>query len=380
MSKKSKKPQTYLAIDIGGHTIKYAVGIFANGKLKVQGAYSEKLPPDVYENGMIKNFEVLEQTLRNGIKHNKITEKKVVLTIESSEILKREMVVPKVDKSDFIDMITYEVGQYLPIDVNNYVLQYKILGEEIVNEKEMNTILLGAMPKDMAKQHFDLMKACGLDPIAMDVHTNALSKLVEVYEQSSSVKRFNTVAYVDFGYQRIDVNIFEKGVNRLTRIIKMGTYEVDQQNASQSDIELSEAEEQRMKFKDESLIAIKKAYDAFNNLKHAHSLGEISEEEVEFKSAYSYTIFNHLEYIHSCLEEVDKVFKFYLSRSVENEINQVLVYGGTALCKDFDKIVQEKLDMPCGLFDPTKQDFITLKTVNESPLNYINVFGALIRN
>jgi type IV pilus assembly protein PilM len=221
VQKKNKKAQTYLAIDLGGHSVKFAVGIFSQGKLKIQSAFIERLPAESYENGIIKDAIAVEFCIKNAIKRMKVKEKYAVVTIESSEVIKREITVPKVDTADLMDLITYEVGQYLPIDVNNYVIQYKIIGEEKQNEKEMFQILIGAMPKEMVKHHYDLLATCGLEPVAMDVHTNAVTKLVEVLQGSLTFNSKKSVAYIDFGYHRTDVNVFEGTRNRLNRIIRM---------------------------------------------------------------------------------------------------------------------------------------------------------------
>lgn len=388
-NKAQKKPQTFIAMDYGAHSIKFAVGIHQGGKLKVTAAFIQPLPIGLYENGMIMDSSRMAEIIRGALKQHKIKEKRVVVTIESTEVIKREMTIPKVDPADRMDLITYEVGQYLPIDVNNYVLQYKVVKEETQGEREVTQILLGAMPKEIVRRHFDTLKAAGLTPVAMDLHTNVLSKLVN-HIKNGNLKTVDsdmirTTAFIDFGYERIDINIMEGETNRFNRILRMGIGGVDHIIADILKAPIEDVEAKRLRFSEDSMLSLKKAYDALQTLRQMHHYEDedgIALDESSINGDNEQRVMaiqESFEYLYQCLDEIDKVFKYYLSRGLDIKIDQIVVYGGAALNKDFNRFIQERLDMPCYTFDASQYLSLQIKNAQDSPLKFVNAFGALIR-
>jgi hypothetical protein len=164
-------------------------------------------------------------------------------------------------------------------------------------------------------------------------------------------------------------------------------HSVDLANATDLNLDLADAELKRLEFASESLVSLKKSYDAYTNLKNIHRVsadGLDSEEQSNESDALQGTsisrpVYNQLDLLFESLEEIDKVFKFYQSRSVDSRVDQIVLYGGGALPKDFARFVQDRLEIPCSLLDLTKFDGIQLKNVDDAPLKYVNAFGALIR-
>lgn len=373
----TKNGKNYLAIDLGGHSIKLVYGVYKQGKLKIMGTHSMRLPEGCVDNGLIINEGAVENAIGTLIKQCKIKEKEAILTIDSTEIIKRELLIPKVELQDLPDLITYEISQYLPIDVNNYVLQYKVIGEVLQGEQAMYQVFLGAMPRDMAKQHFHLIQRCGLVPIALDVHTNSITKLISVLGGVMQDNLRETVAYIDFGYDRTDLNFFEDGVNRLNRVIRMGFHEIDRINAQEQGIDIESAEDQRLKLANESLLTLRKAYEAHQNFKESENASaNIAQTDSKMDGQ---PLIRQMDYLEMLLDEVEKVFKFYQTRAVDRPITKVVTYGGGSLAKDFNRYLQDRLDINCSVLDVTHYEIVNFKVIDDSPVKYVNAIGALIR-
>ena len=151
-----------IVIDIGSHSVKIAGGQRNGNKLKVTTLIKEQLPEGVFNNGRIMDPIALKTVIHGMLKSNHIKVKDAVITYESQDIIKREMTVQKVEPNDQLELVTYEVSQYLPIDIDAYVLQYKVVEE--VEENKLK-ILLGALPKEIVKSLFDIVHECGLNPL-----------------------------------------------------------------------------------------------------------------------------------------------------------------------------------------------------------------------
>ncbi len=362
----SKRRGQMVSIDIGSRGVKFAVGEAYNNRIKLVGCHAETLPADAYENGVILKFDVVQQVITEALRKNHIKPKNAILSIESSEMIKREMIVQRVPIEDMISLITYEVKQYLPIDTTNYVIQYKELPPDEGQEASKIKVLMGALPNDMVEAHINLLEACGLKPTAMDMHSNGLEKLVKWMRQNETYSQAKSCAYIDLGHKMIDISIFENGEYKFNRIVKMGGYDFDKVLMHHLDVDLAESERRKMKL---SAGALKKAMES----------GKLDTYLSDDENLKATVIKDSLMFFDDVVDEINKVFKYYTSRSSDNKIDQVFIFGGTSRFKDISTLIQEKLELPTELLKTINCVEGLSKTGNDDLSLYVNAIGALIR-
>lgn len=345
-----------LSIDIGSYSVKIAAGQKTGDRIKLTALAKKELPEGVYENGRIQDPLTLKTIIQGLIRDHHIKQKDVAITYEGHDIIKRDLVVPKVDNQDQLELITYEVSQYLPIDIENYILQYKEI-EEIEEDNAIKLkILLGAIPKDVVKTLFDFITDCGLNPVYMDVHSNSLEKFVEF--GLDSIASTKTIAFVEIGHRLIDISIFEKGQYKFNRLLKMGAADFDRIMMNHLNLPNEE-------------IFHKKTMTRLSALKEmSHSDG--NQQNLELATEI-------LGCLDDCLNEVDKVFKYYTSRGPEHFIDTIYLTGGGAQLKDLSMIFREKFEIDTQIVSSYSGiEIATKKLVDELPI-YVNAVGALIR-
>ena len=325
-----KKDVKCLSIDIGSSYIKFAVGQKMGRRLKVDKTFKARLPAGVYENGHMHNIQEMKSIIQGALNANSVKLKDVICTLESTDAIKRELVVPAVAPEDLSEMVSYEIGQYLPIDINSYVLQYKIVREFEEENVKKYELLVAALPKEIVHNIYSMLIEMGLDPYALDIHSNAVDKIAAEYElfNEASIKE-NTVAFLDLGHENINVIIVEKGQYKFNRLIKNGTRDFEQLTTE-------------FEFK---------------------TIDEISE---------------HLDVVDRWIEEIDKVFKYYTSRSVDNTIDKIFIYGGISVMEGLDTYIHERLNIPVELIKFI--DNVEIVAGNEYTLaQSLNAISAIIR-
>ena len=348
-----------LSVDIGSHSLKIVAGQYNGGKLKITAMTKVAIEEGVVTNGRIVDAIAFKNHLMHALKEEKIRQKEVVITCEGQDIIKRELIVQKVEAADQMELITYEVGQYLPIDIDAYVLQYKILEEFEEDGVQKIKILLGAMPRDMVKELFDIITECGLVPTYLDMHSNSLDKFINFSLDSIMLNK--TIAFVDFGHQLIDISLFEKGQFKFNRLLRLGSNEIDQILKNHFNIDAMEAENRKKKT---SVISI---------------IDAVSKEGFHVTDEKGAILKETANYINDCTEEIEKVFKYFTSRSAENKIDQIYLYGGSAQMKDFGSYFKERFEIPTEIITYFKAiEIATKNNVEELPI-YVNAVGALIR-
>lgn len=323
-----KKDVKCLSIDIGSSYIKFAVGQKMGRRLKVDKTFKARLPAGVYENGHMHNIQEMKSIIQGALNANSVKLKDVICTLESTDAIKRELVVPAVAPEDLSEMVSYEIGQYLPIDINSYVLQYKIVREFEEENVKKYELLVAALPKEIVHNIYSMLIEMGLDPYALDIHSNAVDKIAAEYElfNEASIKE-NTVAFLDLGHESINVIIVEKGQYKFNRLIKNGTKDFEQLTTELKNID------------------------------------EISQ---------------HLDVVDRWIEEIDKVFKYYTSRSVDNTIDKIFIYGGISVMEGLDTYIHERVNIPVELIKSI--DNVEIVAGNEYTLaQSLNAISAIIR-
>ncbi|WP_352406358.1 type IV pilus biogenesis protein PilM [Acetoanaerobium noterae] len=325
-----KKDVKCLSIDIGSSYIKFAVGQKMGRRLKVDKTFKARLPAGVYENGHMHNIQEMKSIIQGALNANSVKLKDVICTLESTDAIKRELVVPAVAPEDLSEMVSYEISQYLPIDINSYVLQYKIVREFEEENVKKYELLVAALPKEIVHNIYSMLIEMGLDPYALDIHSNAVDKIAAEYElfNEASIKE-NTAAFLDLGHENINVIIVEKGQYKFNRLIKNGTRDFEQLTT-----------------------------------------------EFEFKTIDE--ISQHLDVVDRWIEEIDKVFKYYTSRSVDNTIDKIFIYGGISVMEGLDTYIHERVNIPVELIKSI--DNVEIVAGNEYTLaQSLNAISAIIR-
>ena len=373
-SPKKKKAGNCLAIDFGSRSLKFAVGENIGNKIRTEKLFYADIPKDVYENGHIRNSFELESIIQRVLSENEVQVKNVICTIESTDIINRELIVPVIDHEDMMDMITYEIGQYLPIDISSYVLQYKIIREFEDEGVKKYELIVAALPQTIAESMHKLLTDAGLNPIAMDINSNCIDKLFDGETSINSHFRIDdkTAAFLDMGYNSINVVILEKGVYRFNRIIKAGCGNIDEIISNYTAWSLEDSGKNKSEYFSKSIMDLSAEYDTIQKT-NAYVIEDEASDNKKVITAES------LQQIDYWIDEINKVFKYYTSRSIDNTIDEIYIYGGCTYLADLDKYMQDKIGIPVQTMRSAEKVNFVKKEMEGELSMYVNVIGSLIR-
>jgi len=361
----SSNSYTYLAMDFGSHSIKCAVCSFntAIQKVKVLDMFTIALWSGLYDSGHIGDEIALKNVVNRALTDKKVRIKDTVVSIESSEVIEREIVVPKVENEDMHELITYEMVQYLPIDISTYIFEFKIIEEFMEDGNQKCRVMVGAIPREITDQFYGFIHSCDLNPVALDIHTNSIEKIYEIGYKNKNIGK--TVAMVDFGHKTINISIIEDGQFQFNRIIYLGGEGIDKILMAFYSLTEKEAELRKMD-------SIEKKLSPYSD---QYKLVELDADENDKKA-----ILDVITFMDECVEEIDHVLKFYNSRSADKNIHSLILYGGMARFSDLRTFIENKLDIKTEIADlSTTIDVSNKVSENEHLYLYLNAIGAIIR-
>lgn len=349
---KKEKKRKVVAFDIGSTNIKIAEGTYYKGILSIENLIDIPTPTEAIIDGNIEKKELLVSILQKALNENGINAKEGICTNNSSLIINREILIPDVKEEELDTVVRYEIQQYLPINLDDYVLQMTKIGEEFSDEGKKLEIRAIAYPERMAKGYYDLLMALNLKPFALDVNYNALNKLLNHIEVINNHKLNieESLVFIDMGATSLDVNIYNNGVLKFTRIIKTGGKYLDEILYENMNIPIEETE----KFKSQDI--------------------DLKEEELEFQNQII------IDTLDEWVDKIEKIIQFYKSKNFDDDINKIFIYGRTSRIKNLEQYITSKIgietikirNIPEIINDSNIE-------VDENIDNFINVVGSLIR-
>lgn len=347
---KNEKPRNVVAFEIGSKHIKIVEGKYSKDKLSIYKMGQVETPMASIEDGAIIDERALVNTLQVAINQLGIKSKDAVVTSNSSSIIDREIIIPAVDESEMESVIKYEIQQYLPINLDEYIVEYVVIDKLVDSEGPKLKVNVISYPKDIVNGYYKLIKSLGLNPYVLDVTYNSLKKIVNHTGMIKNGGQTGTVAFVDMGATSINVTIFKRGQLDFTRIIKSGGETIDQALSSRLDMSIKSTESMKM--------------DKGNLL----DIQDDDEVNVIIK-----------ETVDEMIGELEQILQFASNKNGEN-VDEVVIYGGASKLRGLDVYMQRKLLKSIKRVFTLERIDISTSAMPKEPIGeYLNAIGALIR-
>lgn len=371
----------FISLDIGNQNIKIVIGKYQNSKVYIDRTVMIYTPLHCIEDGNIVDKLRLSQEIKNTLGINSIKARDAICTTNSTSIINREIIIPKAEDSELETMVKFEIQQYLPIIMEDYLIQYKVL-ETIQDNNPENSldklkVLVIVYPKHMAEGYLETLKDADLKPKALDVNFNSINKLlkddIEINDEKYTVNKpvipmdisgYNispinkdsineTVAFIDMGAENLSVNIYSNGQMKFSRMTTSGGNIIDKNIAREYDTTLEDAEKMKKQYCD--LLEE-------NNVEKMEQLNGIIKEDVN-----------------NWIEEINRILQFYKNKQVGNKVNKIFIHGGSSRLKGIEGYMSRALNAQVVRVK-SMSNIILGKDVDKEQLDlYLNAIGAIIR-
>jgi len=369
-----------LSIDIGSHSIKLLVGKNDKGNISISKAVTIETPTDSYYDGEIINMLSIKEVIKEALHNNKIRAAKTVCTLESSSVIAREIDMPSVKPEQMKSMLEFEIEQYLPIEIDEYIIQYKMLEEFKFEGIDKTRVLVTALPKKIAGDYYSLVESLGLSPVSLDLHSNVVDKVFGENLNVNNLADFSnkTIAVIDLGHSQINIIMIEKGIFKFNRLLKMGGRDIDTNICNFLDFNLEEAGLKKKSVKDISAgmqhLTAASAEDTV-----AETSSTYLEKEFEDFSFDSRLINIIKTSIDKWVTEIEKVFKYYTTRNTGNVVDEIYIYGGNCELGGIEQYLESALNIPTYKINTMGSLTREKEGTNINIACYVNNIGALIR-
>lgn len=195
-----------LSIDITDRQIKLVRGLHSGSKIRVQDADMRELTLGMVSNGYITDVPMVAAELNDIIKTNGITEKDAIVSITSSSIVYKEMMLPKPKSIKNTAAIEAMIQTNMGVS-NEFNISYTIAGETEDEEKnKLIKIIATACPQRLVDGYVRLFSHIGLSLKAVNISNNSVTRLI-VNTPKMAERMPMLLIQIDKGF--LNMNLYE---------------------------------------------------------------------------------------------------------------------------------------------------------------------------
>ena len=328
------KSKTIVGLDIGSHSVKAIVLDQSKSGLVLKHIGTAQLPPEAIVEGAIQEQGIVVSAIKNLLKSLKVGVKHVCTSISGYSVIIKKINLPTASRDDLAKSIEVEAEQFIPFDISEVNVDFQIVGQSETDDEQMEVILVAAK-KDVIDSYMKLLTDAGLKPAVIDVDVFALENAFT----HSHPDVHGTVALIDIGANKMNINVVKDGLSLMTKDAALGGARITGEIQDRFDVDYETAEAIK--------LGGREAPDP-----------EVVRELIS-------------RAVQGWLAEAKRTVD-YLEASYPGEtIREVFLSGGSSHVPGLDKYFSQELGVPVEIFNPFLQIGIDQKNFDPAYIEYI---------
>jgi type IV pilus assembly protein PilM len=330
-----KKNKTLLGVDISSTSVKLLELSLSNGRYQVESYASEQLPANAVVEQSIGDEEAVGMVIKKALGKARSGSKKAAIAVAGSAVITKNIEMNDGLSDDEMDyQIRIEADQYIPYPLEEVALDWEIQGpSELAGNVD---VLLAACRLENVELRKDALEIGGLETGIVDIEAFCTERAYDLIlpQLDADGNDIDTVAVLDIGATMTTLSVLHQGKTIYTREQLFGGKQLTEEIMRRYG--LSEEEALRAKLDG--------------------GLPDDYESEVldPFRD--------------SVVQQVSRSLQFFYSSSQYNDVDYIVLAGGTSSIIGLDQLTQEKLGISAIVANPFVNMTLSQK-VNASMLN-----------
>ena len=208
-----------------------------------------KVPVGSVVEGEVVDIETASQSLVQLWKKSGLPGKDVAVGIASQKVVVRLIELPFMEKSELKNAIQYQAQDYIPIPVEEAIIDAQIVSQFLSeNEEKMMEVLLVAAQKDLVNNTIAAIEGAGLRPQVVDLSAFAIVRSLlddqdSFFSAESERAPGEATALINIGSGLTNIVVVEQGMPRFARVTPMAGDDLTRAIADAIGVPFEEAEE-----------------------------------------------------------------------------------------------------------------------------------------
>ncbi|SDT26291.1 type IV pilus assembly protein PilM [Halopseudomonas xinjiangensis] len=305
-----KKSNALLGIDISSTTVKLLELSRSGNRYKVEAYAVEPLPPSAVVEKNIVELEGVGQALEKVLARSRTSLKQAAVAVAGSAVITKIIEMDAgLDDAEMEEQIKLEADQYIPYPLDEVAIDFELQGPSARNPDRVE-VLLAACRRENVDIREAALALAGLDVKIVEVEAYAMERACElVVGQLDGGDQAPTIAVIDIGATMMTLSVLSKGRIIYTREQLFGGKQLTDEIQRRYGLSQEEA----------------------GLAKKQGGLPDDYETEVlgPFKDAV--------------VQQVSRSLQFFFAGGQYNDVDYILLAGGTASIPGLDQLIQQKL-------------------------------------
>ena len=329
-----KKSKSLLGVDISSTSVKVLELSRNDDRYRVEAYASEPLPPNAVVEQGINNDEEVGEAIRRAIAKSRSSAKLAALAVAGSSVITKTIQMSSsLSDNEMETQIRLDADQYIPYPLDEVALDWERL-ESPANNKEVVMVLLAACRTETVERRKDVVEYADLQATVIDIEAFCTERAFSLIKEQLDGDNVQTVGVLDIGATMTTLNVIHKGASIYTREQLFGGRQLVEDIMRRYGLN-----------EDEAALA-----------RNGDGLPDDYEPEVlePFRAAV--------------VQQASRSLQFFYSSSQFNDIDYLILAGGTALLPGLEDKIRTELGLSVMVANPFRHMTLA-KNVNAAALH-----------
>ena len=316
MSLFSPKGRHLVGLDVSTTSVKLVELQKQQGRLHLKSYGIEPLEPGWVVDKNIVNSEEVGEAIARLLRKSGASSKEAATAVSGSAVITKVIDMESgLSDSDREAQIRLDAEQYIPYPLSEVNLDFEVLGAS--NFDGLVRVLLAASRSENVDQRVETLSIGGLTTKVMDIESHAIERAFALMLDNLPNEP-SVVALVDIGHKQTTLYIAKDGEFIYNREQSFGGEQLTESIQSRYSMPYHDA-----------VIG-----------KHEHTLPADYHESVL------------LPFMESTVQQISRSLQFYFSSSEYNNVDHIVLCGGTAALPGLANMVQERMGSLVSVANP----------------------------
>ena len=314
-----KKSETLLGLDISSTSVKLLELSKASGRYRVEAYAVEALPPNAVVEKNISDVEGVGEAIKRLVARAKPSSKLAAVAVAGSAVITKTIEMDGALSDDELEnQITVEADQYIPYPLDEVAIDFEVQGVSPRNPEQVE-VLLAACRKENVELREAALDLGSLKARVVDIEAHAMKRAFELIKSQFGANSNDlVVAIIDIGATMTTLSVLAEDRSIYTREQLFGGKQLTEEIQRRYSLSFEEA----------------------GLAKKQGGLPDDYEAEVlqPFKEAV--------------LQQVTRSLQFFFSSSQYDDVDYIVLAGGTASIEGLAEMIENKLGTPTVIANP----------------------------
>ena len=316
----NSKKSNLLGLDISSMSVKLLELSRVGDRFRVESYAVEALPNNAVIEKNINDIEGVGEAIRKVIEKSRVNAKNAAVAVAGSAVITKIIEMDgSLSEDEMETQITLEADQYIPYPLDEVAIDFEVQGIS-PRSSEMVEVLLAACRRENVELREAVLGLGGLTAKVVDIEAYAMERAFQLVEDQLNEEPGLqlTVAVLDIGATMTTLSVMVDGQTIYTREQLFGGKQLTEEIQRRYSLSFEEA----------------------GLAKKQGGLPDDYESEVlqPFKEAV--------------VQQISRSLQFFFSSSQYNDVDYIVLAGGTASIPGLDQLVEQKLGTPTIVANP----------------------------